>query len=99
MLLYLDQHFFRVVQNPFIGNSEYSKTLADHISITFLIVVPRFISIVYFAVAFDHQICFMTKEIRDVITDLMLPPEFEAEKLAISKQLPKQVFSRRLLLS
>ena len=79
MLLYLDQHFFRVVQNPFIGNSEDSKTLADHISITFLIMVPRFISIVYFTVAFDHQICFTTEKICDVATDLMLPPEFEAQ--------------------
>ena len=98
-MLYIEKHILRIVQNPFICNPENAKTLIDHIGVTVLIVVPSFISIVYFSIAFDHQICFTTKEIRDVITDLMLPPEFEAEQLAISKQLPKQVFSRRLLFS
>jgi len=65
----------------------------DHIRVTVLIVVPSFISIVDCTIAFDNQICFTTKEICDVITNLMLSSKFEAEQPAISKQLPKQVFS------
>ncbi|HMH41916.1 MAG TPA: hypothetical protein VK557_00410 [Pyrinomonadaceae bacterium] len=91
--MYLEQHALRITQNPFVRNSQNSKTLTDHISVTVLIMVPGFIPIVYFAIAFDYQTCFTTKEVCDVITELMLSPEFEAEQPAVSKQLPKQVFS------
>jgi len=77
--LYLEQHVLRIIQNPLIGNSEDSKSLTDHIRVTLLIVVPVFISIVDFTIVFDHQIRLATKEICDVITELMLPPEFEAQ--------------------
>jgi hypothetical protein len=79
MLLYLEQHVLRVIQNPFVGNPEDAKTQADHIRVTILIVMPGFISIVDSTVAFDRQICFTTEKICDVITDLMLPPEFAAQ--------------------
>jgi len=44
-----------------------------------LIVVPGFISIVDFTIALNHQLRFATEEVCDIITELMLPPEFEAE--------------------
>ena len=92
MLLYLEQYVLRVIQNPFVGNSKDAKTDTGHIRVTVLIVMPGFISIVYLTIALDNQICFTTEKIGNVITDLMLPPEFEAEQPAISKQLPKEVF-------
>ncbi len=41
----------------------------------------------------------MTIEVRDVISELMLSPEFETEQLPISKQLPQQCFGSRRFLS
>src|SRR6266705_1398672 len=41
----------------------------------------------------------VTVEVRDVVSELMLSPEFEAEQLPISKELPQQCFGRCLSLS
>ena len=93
MLLYIEKYILRIIQNPFICNSENAKALIDHIRVTVLIVMPGFISIMDRTIAFDYQICFTTKEISDVSAQLMLSSKFEAEQPAISKQFPKQVFS------
>jgi len=61
--------------------------------------MPLFIWIMNRAIALDYETSFVTIEVRDVISELMLPPEFKTNQLPISKKLPQQRFSRRLLLS
>jgi hypothetical protein len=50
-------------------------------------------------IAFDHKVSFAAIEVRNVIAELMLPPEFESKDLSIPKQFPQQLFGRRLVLS
>ena len=50
-------------------------------------------------ITFDYQLCFSTKEISNVVANLMLSPEFESEESAIAEQVPEQNFSRCLALS
>ena len=50
-------------------------------------------------IAFDNKVGFAAIEVRDVSPELMLPPEFESKDLSIAKQLPQEIFGRRLLLS
>jgi hypothetical protein len=50
-------------------------------------------------IAFDHKVSFAAIEVRNVIAELMLPPEFESKDLSIAKQLPQELLGRRLLLS
>jgi len=47
-------------------------------------------------VAFDHKVSFAAIEVRNVSPELMLPPEFESKDLSIPKQLPQELFGRRL---
>ena len=79
MLLYIEKHILRIIQNPFICNSENAKALIDHIRVTVLIVVPSFISTVDLTIALDNQSNLPTKEVSDIIAQLMLPSEFEAQ--------------------
>ena len=48
------------------------------------------------AVAFDYQICFAAVEVGDVVSELMLPPEFQAQQLTISQELPEYSFRKGL---
>jgi len=46
------------------------------------------------AIAFDYQICFTAIEVCDVISELMLPPEFQTQELTISQELPEFSFRK-----
>ncbi|HYX30027.1 MAG TPA: hypothetical protein VE863_15910 [Pyrinomonadaceae bacterium] len=88
MVLNLPQHILGVMQYPLIRETENPESLAYHVSITHLIVMPLLTCIVHIAVTFDNQIRIATKEVRDVITELILPTELETFQLPISKSLP-----------
>jgi hypothetical protein len=94
----LIKHFPGFAQDPIIGKPQHTQSLRDHVSVAFLIVMPRLIWIVRRTIAFNYQLGFVTIEVSDVVTKLMLSPKFEPEQLAISQQFPKQFFGRRLLL-
>ncbi|MEK6337419.1 MAG: hypothetical protein AABM67_21050 [Acidobacteriota bacterium] len=51
------------------------------------------------AIAFDYKVSFAAIEVRNVIPELMLPPEFEFKELTIPKELPQEIFGRRLFFS
>jgi hypothetical protein len=68
-------------------------------SIAFLIMLPTFVRSMDGTIAFDHKVSFAAIEVRNVIAELMLPPEFESEDLSIPKQLPQELLGRRLFLS
>jgi hypothetical protein len=79
-----------------ITESQHPHCLADHIGVAFLIVMPSFVFSVHAAVTFNHQLRLATIEVGHVIAKLVLAPEFESEKLAISEKLPNQGFGRCL---
>jgi hypothetical protein len=54
----------------------------------FLIMLPTLVRSMDGTIAFDSKIGFATIEIRNVVPELMLPPEFESKDLSIPKQLP-----------
>jgi hypothetical protein len=39
-------------------------------------------------ITFDHKVSFAAIKVRNVIAELMLPPEFESKDLSIPKELP-----------
>lgn len=46
------------------------------------------------AIALDYQTCFAAVEVCDVFSELMLPPEFQAQQLTISQELPEFSFRK-----
>jgi hypothetical protein len=64
-----------------------------------LIVMPLFLLSVNGAITFNYQSRVSAIKVCDVITHLMLSPEFESEQLPVAKKRPKQFFSRRLFFS
>jgi len=50
-------------------------------------------------IAFDYQLRFSTIEVSNIITELMLAPEFESEQSTIAEQILKESFCRCLALS
>lgn len=64
-----------------------------------LVVVPLFILFMHSAITLNCKTGFSTKEIDYVITELVLAPELDPEKLTISEKLPKKRFSRCLPVS
>jgi hypothetical protein len=51
------------------------------------------------AITLNNEISLTTEEVRDVITELMLPPELKAQQLTSTQHFPKQIFSRGLSLA
>jgi len=45
--------------------------------------MPLFVRFVDGTIAFDHKVSLAAKEVRNVIAELMLPPEFESKDLSI----------------
>jgi len=48
------------------------------------------------SIAFDYELRFATIEVGDIVSKLMLSPEFETEELAIAQELPEQFFGASL---
>jgi hypothetical protein len=61
--------------------------------------IPIFGWFVGGAVAFNNKISFVAIKVRDVIAELMLPPEFESEDLSIPQRSPEEGFCSRLVLT
>jgi len=49
------------------------------------------------AVQFEAQLCFLAKEIKNVLTHGMLPPEFVAAEMPPAEPAPHKLFRPRLL--
>ena len=47
--------------------------------------LPTFVRPMDGTIAFDHKVSFAAIEVRNVIAELMLPPEFEFKELTIPK--------------
>jgi len=50
--------------------------------------MPLLVRFVRGPIAFNNKISLVAIEVSDVITKLMLPPEFESKELSIPQQLP-----------
>lgn len=59
--------------------------------------LPPLISFMNCSITLNYQLRFVAIEIRNIITKLMLSPEFESHHLSITKQLPQQGLGARLL--
>lgn len=79
MLGDLLQHARGIIQNSFVANSQDTQALSNHVYITLLIMLPLLISFVHRAAALNRQAGFATIEIHHIVTELMLPSEFETE--------------------
>ena len=94
----LFQDAARLIEYPFVWDSQNPNALLDHVCITIPIMVPLLISLVHSTIALNCQAGFATIKVRDVITELMLSSEFEAHQSTISKQLPEENLRRCLFL-
>jgi hypothetical protein len=79
MLLNFAKHILDVGQDLFVFEAEDAKTLAEHVGVSRLVVMPRIISLVNFPVTFNNQVGFTAEEVCDVISKLMLAPKFETK--------------------
>ena len=77
-----------VIYDLLVCESQYSQALSDHVHVTVLVVMALLVRIMNRAIAFDYETSFVTIEVRDVISELVLPPELETAQTSISKQLP-----------
>jgi len=73
------EHVFSVIGDSLIAEPQHPQSLRNHIGIAFLIVMPGLIWIVSRAIALDDQLRFVTVEVGDVVTKLMLPSELESK--------------------
>ena len=60
--------------------------------------MPLLVRFVRGPIAFNNKISLVAIEVSDVITKLMLPPEFESKELSIPQQPPQDLFGGRLVL-
>lgn len=74
----LAQNILRVIQNLIVAESQHAETLANHVCIANLVVLPLLVRVVSRAITFDYQTGFAAVEVGDIISELMLAPEFEA---------------------
>src|SRR5262252_2443367 len=61
--------------------------------------MPALIPLMCETVTFDYQLRSSAIKVGHIITKLMLSSEFESEQLTIAQQIPKESFSRCLVLS
>jgi hypothetical protein len=79
MLLNFAKHTLGVGQDLSVFEAEDAKTLADHVGVSPLIVMPRLICLMNLPVTFNDQVSFTAEEVCDVISKLMLATKFETK--------------------
>ena len=85
VLCYLVQNILRVIEYLIVTESQHAETLAEHVCIANLVVLPLPVRVVGRAITFHHQTGFAAVEVGDITPELMLAPEFEALQLSIAK--------------
>ena len=65
-------------ENPVICEPQHVQALRDHIGVAILVVMPLFIWLMHWAITLNHQLRFMTVEICDVVSKLVLSSELES---------------------
>jgi hypothetical protein len=88
MFLNLAQHALRVVHYLLIRETKNMKPLTNHVCVARTVVMPRLILFMNFAITFNDEARFATKEVCDVIADLMLPSKLETAQSTSTEQLP-----------
>jgi hypothetical protein len=88
MFLNLAQHALRVVYYLLIRETKNTKPRAKHVRIARTVVMPGLILFMNLAITFNNEARFATKEVGDVIADLMLPAKLETAQSTSAKQLP-----------
>ncbi len=68
-----------------VTKSQHAETLAKHVRIANLVVLPLTVRVVGRAITFHYQTGFAAVEVGDITSELMLAPEFEALQLSIAK--------------
>ena len=97
MFCNLLQHADGIIQHARVGKSKDANSLSEHVCGAIAIVMPLFVPVMNRAIAFNYQRSLSTIEIDDIVTELVLSPEFKSVKLAITQKLPKHVFGQGLI--
>ncbi len=82
------QHPLRFMQHLRICEPKYRQATIPEIHVASFVSLPLIWCIVIPPVAFYHQQSFMTVEVADVRTELVLPPKLCSIQLPVSKKLP-----------
>src|SRR5207245_9055452 len=85
VLCYLAQNILRIIEDLIVSESQHAETLAKHVRIANLVVLPLLVRVVGRAITFHYQTRFAAVEVGDITTELMLAPEFEALQFSIAK--------------
>src|SRR5712691_1251400 len=85
VLCYLAQNILRIIEDLIVTESQHAETLAKHVRIANLVVLPLPVRVVGRAITFHYQTGFAAVEVGDITPELMLAPEFEALQLSIAK--------------
>ena len=73
------------IEDLIVTEPQHAETLAKHVRIANLVVLPLPVRVVGRAITFHYQTRFAAVEVGDITTELMLAPEFETLQLSIAK--------------
>jgi hypothetical protein len=80
-----------------VFETEHGVAEGAEVGIPFLVCLDSVRLIVDRAIQFHDESALRTKEIHDIVADLVLAPEFQVRQLPIPKQRPHRFLRRRLL--
>ena len=85
-----------IPQHHLIRQPQHPEPQARQLRISLAVPLLGFRRIVHLAIDLQHKLLLVAVEVHDVVPDLMLPPELQAQELPIPQQLPHQLLGRRL---
>ena len=93
------QHTFSLVQHLFICEPQSAQSKSRHVGFTILVVMPNLPSRVDAAVALNHEARFITVEVDNVLSKLMLSSKLESEQPTIAQFVPEKCLRVRCRVS
>jgi hypothetical protein len=81
----LIQNFVWLVQDRVVRESQHSEALTNHVYVPVSVVLPLLVVFMDRAIALNYETGFATKEICQVLTELMLSSELKPQKTPIAQ--------------
>ena len=92
-----ENHFGRF-DGDTVFKSQRGHALGFQVGITRSVLLLPGSGVVWFAIQFHGELCFVAVEIEQVIAELVLPTDFQFAALPVTEQFPQQFLSRCLFL-